>query len=243
MLTTDFSKMEANALHLEQTSVRLLPLVEGMVELTKSRSSTKKLTISLVFEPEILALPPVETDAMRLKQVLGNLLGNAVKFTPPQGRIDIHVSCKTRTENTAVVVFSFKDTGIGVDPDKQQYLFQAFSQLGGSQHGGTGLGLVICKRIVEALFGSIGMHSEGNGKGATFWFEVPLRVQGEAATMSPATPERRLTPSSDTSTPTGALRGRRILLADDNSTNLYVIKRMLSPTFTLVSNRARQLSP
>jgi len=177
----DFSKMEAGKLELCPTEFDLQSTVEDVVQMQAPRVEQKGLEITCCVEP---ALPRrLRGDADRLRQVLINLIGNAIKFTK-QGSIVIRVVPEEQGEGGPLVRFTISDTGIGIANEKQGRLFQAFMQADSSttrQHGGTGLGLAICKRIAELMHGSIGVASE-EGQGSTFWFTAQFEAVAGAPT-------------------------------------------------------------
>ena len=168
----DFSSIEAGRMMLESTSFNLNFLVEGAVRLIKPAAAAKHLELTCALDP---ALPAVVIgDPGRVRQILLNLLANAVKFTP-SGSVAITVSRRVE-QNNALLRFTVRDTGIGISPEQQLGLFQAFHQVDNSttrRFGGTGLGLTIAKRLVELMGGTIGVSSS-LGQGATFWFDVGL---------------------------------------------------------------------
>ncbi|MBB5941991.1 ATP-binding protein [Xanthomonas sp. 3307] len=169
----DYSKLEANRLELEITTFNLRELLDGVLELMQRAAEAKGLRMALQLDPAVRL--PVRGDPVRLRQVLSNLLGNAVKFTA-RGAIDLGVRRLGETPAQHLLRFEVRDTGIGISADRQEHLFQAFTQADASTtrlYGGTGLGLTICKRIVELMGGRIGVVSR-QGQGATFWFEIPL---------------------------------------------------------------------
>jgi len=169
----DYSKLEANKLELEITSFNLRELLEGVLLLMQRPAEGKGLRLELEIDPNVRL--PVRGDPVRLRQVLGNLVGNAVKFTE-RGGVRLSVRRLGETAVQHQLRFEVRDTGIGIGPEQQARLFRAFSQADASTtrlYGGTGLGLAICKRIVDLMGGRIGVQSEP-GRGSTFWFEVPL---------------------------------------------------------------------
>ena len=170
----DYSKIEANKLELECVGLNLRELVDGVHRLLEKNAAAKGLTFNVAIEPGVRLA--VRGDPTRLRQVLSNLVSNAIKFTP-RGSVMIHVSKRGETRTQYEILFAVKDTGVGIAPDAATKLFQPFSQADASTtriHGGTGLGLVICKRIVDLMHGKIGVRSEP-GKGSLFWFSVPLQ--------------------------------------------------------------------
>jgi len=201
----DFSKLEAGKVEIERLDFNLANLVEEVCALLASRAHAKHLELNCFFPAD---LPRVWMgDAARIRQVLINLIGNAIKFTE-QGEVSIRV-----TANAAGLRFEVRDTGIGIDADVQNRLFRPFSQADGStsrRYGGTGLGLSISKNLVELMGGAIGVDS-AQGQGACFWITLPLvPVTGGA-------PE-----------PTSDLSGRRVLVVDDNETNRLILRHYLT---------------
>ncbi|WP_460918492.1 ATP-binding protein [Pseudoxanthomonas sangjuensis] len=169
----DYSKLEANKLVLETTSFNLRELVDGVLHLMYRPAESKGLNLNLQLDSAVRLL--VRGDPVRLRQVLGNLIGNAVKFTD-RGSISLAVRRLGETASQHLLRFEVRDTGIGIEPEAQSRLFNSFSQADASTtrlYGGTGLGLAICKRIVDLMGGRIGVVSEV-GRGSTFWFEIPL---------------------------------------------------------------------
>jgi len=188
----DYSKLEADKLELETTSFNLRELLEGVLQLMERPAQTKGLRLSLQIEPGVRL--PVRGDPVRLRQVLGNLISNAVKFTE-RGSVSVHVQRTGETAAQHLLRFEVRDTGIGITAAAQPRLFQAFSQADASTtrlYGGTGLGLAISKRIIDLMGGRIVAASDP-GHGATFWFEVPLlKVHGDMPTREQASTTGRL---------------------------------------------------
>ncbi len=184
----DFSKLEANKLQLESTSFNLRDLLDSIIRLMEKPAESKGLRLSLQLDPGVrLAL---RGDPVRMRQILTNLISNALKFTE-RGSITLAVTRKGETRTQHELRFEIRDTGIGISQENAKNLFLAFAQADASTtrlYGGTGLGLVICKRIVDLMGGSIGVESEP-GRGATFWFEIPLLkavgdMQGQRAELN-----------------------------------------------------------
>lgn len=178
----DFSKIEAGRLDLADEPFPLAPLVEGVVELLAPRAQGKGIEIAGLVEASVPAV--VRGDAARLRQVLMNLAGNAVKFTE-RGGVGVRVAGRD-----GALVFSVADTGPGIEPDRFDSIFEEFEQADGSassRHGGTGLGLAISRRIVERMGGSL-MVDSTLGRGSVFRVEVPLaaEAQAQAPHASPA---------------------------------------------------------
>ena len=169
----DYSKLEANKLQLETTGMNLRDVVNSVVRMFQNQADAKHLAIQVHLDPSLRLA--VRGDPVRLRQVLSNLLSNAIKFTD-KGTLTISVKAKSETRQHHILRFEVKDTGIGISPENAGSLFKPFSQADASTtrlYGGTGLGLVICKRIIDLMAGQIGVDSQP-GKGSTFWFEVPI---------------------------------------------------------------------
>jgi len=205
----DFSKIEAGKMELEMMDFDLQRVVEETVDLLAERAHAKGLELASLIEQEVPT--DLRGDAGRIRQVLVNLLGNAVKFTE-EGEVVLRVSLDEAKGDTRVVRFEVKDTGIGMTQEQRSRLFESFSQADATttrRYGGTGLGLVISKRLVELTGGEIGVESEP-GQGSTFWFTVRLKKQPEGA------PQRTTSRRAD-------LRDLRVLVVDDNETNRKIV--------------------
>ena len=204
----DFSKMEAHKLRLEESVFDLRSVVEGVADLTAVKTQEKGVELLCFIEPDV----PTQLvgDASRVRQVLGNLAGNAAKFTTA-GEVSIRVKLESDTDQRKIR-FEISDTGIGIAADKRRLLFQPFSQLDSStsrRYGGTGLGLSIVRMLVEMMGGKVGLESE-EGKGSCFWFTLPLERQ--SAVERP----RAL-----------SLAGWRVLVVDDNAASRSLIMELL----------------
>jgi PAS domain S-box-containing protein len=211
----DFSKMEEGKLDLAPVRFSVAALVENSVPIVTALASEKHLDVKVTTDENI---PPyLIGDDGRLRQVLLNLLNNAIKFTPA-GRIALTVERQGTSNREERLRFAVSDTGIGIPNDKIDRLFQRFSQVDGStsrEFGGSGLGLAISKRLIDLMGGEIGVES-APGKGSTFWFTVTLPVAVEAEV--PALREQVA------AAPT---RSAQILLAEDNEVNQEIIRAML----------------
>ena len=203
----DFSKIEAGKLEVEIIEFDLRTVVEEVGDMLAERAHRKGLELVTLIEPGVPTL--VRGDPGRLRQVLINLTGNAIKFTE-KGEVVVRVTVARDTADASLVRFEVADTGIGIEPDKQASLFDAFSQADASTtraYGGTGLGLAISKQIAELMGGEIGLESE-RGKGSTFWFTALFEklANGDLAPR----------PRKD-------LVGLRVLIVDDNATNRTIL--------------------
>jgi two-component system, sensor histidine kinase and response regulator len=209
----DFSKIEAGRLELEVTPFDIRQVVHDVVELFAENAQRKEIEIACLVHEEVPAI--VSGDLGRIRQILSNLVGNAVKFTE-QGEILVTVSREGEEMGESLVRFEVKDTGIGITPESLSQIFNRFSQADNSmtrQYGGTGLGLTIAKQLAEMMGGRIGVTSSV-GVGSTFWFTANLQRQALASMIY----------DSDN----GLLRGVRILVVDDNATNVSILKHQIS---------------
>ncbi len=177
----DYSKIEANKLELEQVGLNLKEVIESVTRLMEKTAEAKGLRMTVTLDPNVRLA--CRGDPVRLRQVLSNLVSNAIKFTD-KGSVSIQVSKRGETRTHTELLFAVRDTGVGVSQEKSEKLFQPFAQADTSttrNYGGTGLGLVICKRVVELMGGKIGLKSE-LGKGSVFWFSVPfLKAIGDVS--------------------------------------------------------------
>jgi signal transduction histidine kinase/DNA-binding response OmpR family regulator len=208
----DFSKMEAGKLELETIDFELRTAVEDVLELLAEKAYSKGLELVCLAHADIPTW--VGGDPGRLRQILTNLVGNAVKFTTT-GEVVVQATLVEETPHTVLVRFEVMDTGIGIPSEAQRRLFQAFSQADESttrQYGGTGLGLAISKRLAGRMGGSIGVESVP-GQGSTFWFTVQL--------------DKRVGPPGVVPTDLLALRGIRVLGVDNNASNRRLLERQL----------------
>ena len=208
----DFSKIEAGRVEFERLDFELRTAVEDVLELLAELAHRKGLELACLMHAEVPAW--VTGDPGRVRQILTNLVGNAVKFTAA-GEVVVQVKLAEETADTVVLHFEVADTGIGIPPEVQVRLFQPFSQGDGStarKYGGTGLGLAISRQLVELMDGTIGVASTP-GQGSTFWFSVRLH--------------RCATPSATVCPDLQVLRGVRVLCVDDNATNRTILTQQL----------------
>ncbi|MBI4717843.1 MAG: response regulator [Planctomycetes bacterium] len=214
----DLSKIEAGKLDLEMTPFDLVAVVEGIADVVSHRAAQKNLELIIGVHPEVAQYQT--GDPTRLRQVLINLVGNAIKFTH-HGEISLTVEPEHRSGEAPALEFTVRDTGVGVPPERREAIFDPFTQADGTttrKFGGTGLGLTISRRIVEALGGTIWVESEV-GQGSSFRFRVPDRPTAEA-------PHAETAPRH-TMAGTSALKNARILAVDDNATNRRVLQLIL----------------
>jgi signal transduction histidine kinase/AmiR/NasT family two-component response regulator len=202
----DFSKIEAGKLAMEAVDFEVRPTIDDAVDLLAETARRKNVTLVVNVERDVPAW--MGGDAGRLRQVMLNLLGNAVKFTE-EGSVTLHVTLEIDEPAAVMLKFAVTDTGIGISAEAQSRLFQAFSQADGSttrKYGGTGLGLAISRRIVEMMSGEIGVVSTP-GHGSTFWFTARFEHRAAVAPSAPAEQAH------------GSLQGLRVLVAEDNPVN------------------------
>ncbi len=209
----DFSKVEAGKLNLEQMEFDLRSSIENMNDVLAVRAREKKLEYTWLVDEKV----PTQLigDAGRLRQILINLIGNAIKFTH-QGSIDLNVSLAEETEKEATLRFDIRDTGIGIPQDKVNMLFQPFTQADSStvrRFGGTGLGLSISKRLAELMGGQVGIDSV-EGEGSHFWFTAKFGKQAAGRSTEQSVAHD--------------ISGLHVLGVDDNLTNRKVLAQMLN---------------
>jgi signal transduction histidine kinase/CheY-like chemotaxis protein/HPt (histidine-containing phosphotransfer) domain-containing protein len=177
----DYSKVEAGKLELEKVGFNLRELMFNVQRLLDKPAEAKGLALRIVVDDDVRA--SVRGDPVRLRQILTNLVGNAIKFTE-KGGVSVRISRRADTATHHELLFAVRDTGIGLAPDAAARLFHPFTQADASvtrRYGGTGLGLTICKKLVELMNGKIGVRSEP-GRGSVFWFSVPFeKMPGDIA--------------------------------------------------------------
>jgi signal transduction histidine kinase/DNA-binding response OmpR family regulator/HPt (histidine-containing phosphotransfer) domain-containing protein len=209
----DFSKIEAGRLELEDIDFDLRDCIGKAIKVLTLRADDKGLELAARIDPEIPG--QMRGDPGRLRQIIVNLVGNAIKFTQ-QGEVVVDVNPEQVSPESALLHVTVRDTGVGIPRDKQQKIFEAFSQVDASttrRFGGTGLGLTISSRLIEMMGGRIWVESEP-GAGTTFHFLIRLGVSGDQTPRRPAELSR--------------LSGMRVLVVDDNPTNLRILREMLS---------------
>ncbi|MEW6991345.1 response regulator [Colwelliaceae bacterium 6441] len=207
----DFSKVEAGKLELEPIEFDLELLLHDVGSSIAFQAHNKN--IELICPANILANKPFIADSGRIRQILNNLVGNAIKFTE-EGEVSVYCKVQEESEQFTKLRFDITDTGIGLSDEQQSKLFERFSQADGSttrKYGGTGLGLSICKQLVELMDGEIGSESV-EGKGSTFWFT--LKVANSNTERSKKVFDN--------------LQGQKILVVDDNSTNRVLLGELLT---------------
>lgn len=209
----DSSKIESGSLHFEANDFDLTTVVEGTLDIVGSIARHKGLELAGYIGNDVF--PHLRGDSGRLRQVITNILSNAVKFTN-KGEVILSVSPLEETETATRLRFEVRDTGIGIDKDLSLRIFEPFVQADGSdarKYGGTGLGLSISRQIVEALGGEIGVESEP-GEGSKFWFSATFQKQADTTPRPPAI--------------TNFPEDFRVLVVDDNATNRKILQLQLS---------------
>ena len=218
----DYSKIEAGKLELEMLDFDLRDVLEDFAVMMALRAHEKGLEFLCAANPEVPSR--LKGDPGRLRQILTNLTGNAVKFTET-GEVSVRVEMTSKSDNDIVLRFSVRDTGIGIPRHKITMLFEKFTQVDASttrKYGGTGLGLAISKQLAEIMGGQIGVTSSP-GKGSEFWFTACLSLQSEEDGV-------RQTPAE--------IRGKHILIVDDNATNRDILTARLVSWGAVVTEAA-----
>ncbi len=208
----DFSKIEAGKMHIESIPFDVRATAEDVATLFSAAAQQKDLELACYVPADLPAT--VKGDPTRLRQVLTNIIGNAIKFTD-QGEVAIRVEVENHSDQEVLLRFEVRDTGIGINPEEYSRLFKSFSQADASttrRYGGTGLGLAISKQLVVLMGGEIGADSTP-GLGSRFWFTLPLAIQNGGEAQRDGGPE---------------LSGERVLAVDDNETNRTILAHYLS---------------
>jgi two-component system sensor histidine kinase/response regulator len=209
----DFSKIEARKLTFEKLEFDLRETLESALELLAERAASKRIELAGCVDPDMPLF--LRGDPNRLRQIFNNLLSNALKFTDHSGEVSIRIHKAAETATQVTLRCEVKDSGIGMSPEAQTKLFQAFTQADTSttrRYGGTGLGLAICRSLVEMMGGEIGVNSV-EGKGSTFWFTAQFEKQSQAT-------EYAVREKID-------LAKSRALIVDDNATNREILHYQL----------------
>ena len=218
----DLSKLEAGEMIIESIDFDLCNCLEEVLDLLAPQAHQKGLEIATMVQQNVYKY--LRGDVGRLRQIIMNLIGNAIKFTK-QGEVLLEVELKSETQDLVILNFTVIDTGIGISLQDQNKLFQAFSQVDASitrQYGGTGLGLAICQQLVSLMGGKIGVKSQ-MGKGSQFWFELPFMKQ-----IQPSSQILEL----------DILTNKRLLVIDDNGTNRRIIYHQATHWGMLVDEAA-----
>lgn len=223
----DFSKLEAMAMQFENVAFDLQSLLSYALEIVQPRARGKNLDLRLTVSEDIDQF--ICSDPGRIRQVVLNLLGNAVKFTE-RGSVTLRVSRVAGYEDNTRLRFEVVDTGIGIPSERMDRLFQSFSQTDASmsrRYGGTGLGLAISKRIVDCMGGRIGVRSAPN-QGSTFWFEMPVTSATAEQIEKAALRIDKVQVQQAVASINKLGRPLRLLVAEDNATNQLVVRSVLS---------------
>jgi PAS domain S-box-containing protein len=226
----DFSKIEAGKLELERTSFRLDEVLADLGSILAVQADAKGISFVVTVAKDVPR--SLIGDPLRLGQVLTNLVGNAVKFTE-RGGVTLRVTLASRDDGEARLRFAVEDTGVGMTPPQLARIFEPFTQADGSttrRFGGTGLGLTICRQVVETMGGELAATSVP-GSGSTFTFEIPFRVSAAEVASADATRPGE----SFLATPSRRLRGSRVLLVEDNAINQQVARELLEAAGVAVS--------
>jgi two-component system sensor histidine kinase/response regulator len=208
----DFSKVEAGKLEIESYPFDLCEVVEDVNEMLGSKARDKTIDLSLDYPPQTPRR--FFGDGSRLRQIMTNLVGNAIKFTS-NGSVLVSVQREAEQEEKAQMRISVRDSGVGIGPENIGRLFESFTQVDASttrKYGGTGLGLAICKQLVNLMGGSVGVDSKV-GEGSTFWFKLPLSVDTQACPID---------------APLVDLHGVHALIVDDNEVNRRVLHEQIA---------------
>ncbi|MBF0265191.1 MAG: PAS domain S-box protein [Gammaproteobacteria bacterium] len=225
----DFSKIEAGKLAIESIDFSLVEVIQNTLDMLQFKADEKGVSLFVKVMSDVSK--ELIGDPLRLTQVLMNLIGNAVKFSKSGGKVSLNISLQEESTQNCVLLFSVQDEGIGISAEQLKKLFQPFSQADGSttrQYGGTGLGLVICKKIVQMMKGEIWIESE-EGLGSTFSFIIELEKQKQKQTsVSSDSNSRSKIDDIQIKTLLQKLSGTKILLVEDNEINQMLIEELLA---------------
>jgi len=221
----DMSKIEANKLELTYAEFNFKEMVQRIIDVNNVRVNEKNQNVSVYIDPAIPEI--IIGDEQRLSQVITNLIGNAIKFTPQKGSIKIRAECTNKENDLYEIMFTITDTGIGINREKQKNLFQPFQQAESStsrEFGGTGLGLSISKNIIEMMGGRIWIESE-LGQGASFFFTIKAKCAAE----------KHQAQAAETNTNAAVkFTGQSILLVEDMEINREIVQALLEPTEIII---------
>ncbi len=207
----DTSRIVSGNLRMDTKPITIQPLIEVAVEILRPAAEAKSITIDTKLDP---AAEPIWGDSARLQQVLWNILSNAIKFTPKEGRIGVR--CERADSNVMIVV---EDSGVGIEPEFLPFVFERFRQADATSersYGGLGLGLSIVRNIVELHGGSVSAESEGKGHGATFTVTLPIRQTAQIAKEANSAQRISETPSRSAASEGARLDGVRVIVVDDD---------------------------
>lgn len=213
----NFNKIEEGMVNLEQADFNLEELLKNIYAINKQLTNEKNIGLKLNYDPAITSM--ITGDSVRLGQIIGNLVNNAIKFTQT-GEVVINTRLVKQDEDKISVYFEVKDSGIGIPEEKQEYIFEIFTQASTEttrMFGGTGLGLAICRKLVKLMGGEIIVKSNP-GKGSVFSFSLEFKKGDTAHFTNLNKPEVQHS---------GALQGTRLLLTEDNPLNILLVKRYL----------------
>lgn len=226
----DFAKIEVGELKLHPEYFILFELIEEVSQLFERNAAERHIKFNLDYDKNIPHL--IEADRVRLRQVIVNLVGNAIKFTH-DGSVTVKITELSRENSKTSIRFEVKDTGIGIPEDKQLYIFEKFTQIDSSssrKYGGTGLGLSICKNLMRLMGGNIGVMSDP-GKGSTFWFEIVVPMMEQDIQPNnieeKGIEEKGSNDNSKVSAPMAKDFRAHLLVAEDNTDNQVLIQEML----------------
>ncbi|MGB5279012.1 MAG: ATP-binding protein, partial [Gammaproteobacteria bacterium] len=221
----DFSKIEAGKLEIENIGFNLKDVTDDMASIVGTKAREREVQFSIKIDDDVPNA--LIGDPLRLRQVLFNLGDNAVKFSNSGDRVSLQIALKEENDQESVLLFSVQDTGIGIPPEQQKKLFQSFSQADSSttrKYGGSGLGLIISKKIIQSMGGEIWFESQHN-TGSTFSFIVPLTKKQD--NLPPAEISRDES-DEEVRQSVVKLRGKKILIVDDNEFNQEIVCEYLT---------------